>query len=171
MLNTKQTEEIEPRFRVMQIITAFLAAGPLFGAIVFFFLREPPKFTQQLGLIEWLGIGAAGLCYFGSFLSPFFTRPGAIKTVADAFDKKDRKQLSSGLLEKLTGSYNGVLVVRNALIENGIVTNLLFWFLGGSIYLIPGILIGLFLLAFNFPILDRYVAGIEDMFEAVKDRD
>ena len=149
VLNRDEIQSIRPTFSVIQIICAVLIVGPILLFTVLYFVREEPKFTKTVDILAILGLVFGVSAVVASFVVPVLLL-------------KDQKKVE---LKNAPPVIQTNTIIRYAMLEGAITTQILFWFVTGCVYLLAlaGFMLAL-KLAF-FPTSNRIIAKVERMID------
>lgn len=167
MLSNKQTEELAPKIKVMQIILGGLFLGTLFPLIVFWIMRDDPKFTSEFGILPLIGAVMAGSCFFASFAMKMIQSKQAVKALAKDIPQKGES--SDGLINKAMNLCQTNMIICSALIEGATFFNVLIFFLEGSVLSLGISILGLALIGIQFPFFNKVISSVEWLVESAKD--
>jgi len=165
MLSQEQIEKLAPRVKVFQIICGSMIAGVLTMTLLMFVMKGEPKFNQSLGIIPLIGIAMALTCFVVSFVAPRIVQNSMVGEMSkDAADKSSE----DGTMLKMFGAIQSSRIIKFALIEGALFTNVIFWYLEGSVFNLAAVGFGLLLMVFAFPTVNKCVSKLEAIQESVR---
>lgn len=163
MLNSQQLQVLEQPTRFLLIIFGFLLIAPVILFLVFFVLRQPPKFTMAFEAINIIGIVFAAMELVPSIVIPLAGRRAAITEITKSMaGKLDQPEAAT----KAIGALSTSAIIQMALYEGALIFNLICWFSTGSVYslMVAGVCFGLLLMVAPLP--GRMTDAVEAMLKS-----
>lgn len=167
MLNQQQLEPLNQPIKASKIIFGALPMGVVVATVILYIVKGPPKFNQNLDFMTLIGLAMVIPCFAAALFVPAMTLKTSLGSIGD-LDKDKLSAPDASLLLKLFGLFQNSKIVQFALLEGAMFANLMLWFLGGSVYNLIVIPVGLLFMAIAFPTESSILAKLESMLDSLK---
>ena len=160
-MKPQESETLEPRIRILQIICLAM----IMGVIVFLLLMLVLKIGEinsGLSLLTLLGIGFAIPAFLASIIVPKIVAGSGIKNAANKLDEAGQKAESEDGLKSVFEVFQAANIIRFALLEGAMFFNAMLFFLRGSVASLIVVGVGLAIMIMFFPRRDAATAWVEE---------
>jgi len=168
MLTKEQAVAVTPTCKIILIIFAALAMGPLTFAAIAVFIRfsSDPAFVGDLGILPKIGLGMAFIGALLSLVVPSIFMKQSVSGTAKKFSGEEINgpEAAKGIAEGI----QTFTIIRMALLEGVIFVNLMFLLLTGSIVNLIAAGVLWMIMFLGIPLPHRVINKIESKLEDAK---
>ncbi|MEM9941905.1 MAG: hypothetical protein AAF939_09965 [Planctomycetota bacterium] len=163
-----QEATLNARHRVLQTIWSAGFFSVASAGILFYVLAKQPKFTQELGTFQLIGL-AFCVSYLMSFVIPPMIRKSNMVGLKNSFDKTNLQGPDDeGISQKVFNVIQTSTIIAIALTEGAAFANLTLYLVGNSIYSFAAGGFGLAVLLLHYPSSTKVTALVDEVVADLK---